>query len=106
MTRMLFLMPLALGAAVPAIGAEPLPVATRNVVTADLDLSTGQGRAALDRRLARAAADVCGRAADIDLDGRNAVRDCRTEALGQARITAEQRIASVNAGQAIEVAAR
>lgn len=104
MTKMLFLIPLALGAAIPAQAAEPLSVERRVVATADLDLSSAAGRAALDRRLARAAAQVCGKAADIDLAGRNAVRACRVEALNEAR-RAGQRLAD-GGTQSIEVAVR
>jgi len=105
-TKMMFLIPLALGAAIPAIAAEPLSIESRTVATADLDLSSEAGRASLDRRLARAVSDVCGRAADIDLEGRNDVRACKVAALGKARAVVGERIANLDAARAIEVAAR
>ncbi len=106
MTKMMFLFPLALGAAFPAIAAEPLPVESRTVVTADLDLSSEAGRATLDRRLAGAARDVCGRAADIDLEGRNDVRACKVAALGKARAAADEHIANLDTARPIQVATR
>lgn len=102
----LFLIPLALGAAMPALAAEPLPVESRTVITADLDLTTANGREALDRRLVRAAADVCGAAAQVDLDGRNAVRACRVEVLAGARLAADRQVALHSVGAPIELAAR
>jgi UrcA family protein len=74
----------------PTIAA---PAAARNVSivhTADLDLSSQAGRDALDRRLVTAAYDVCGTASDVDLAGKNKVRQCRTDVLAQARAQSEQ----------------
>lgn len=71
--------------AVPAY-SEPAPVQSVSIVrTADLDLSTTGGRAALDHRLVLAAFEVCGTAADVDLSGQNQVRACRLSVLAQAR---------------------
>ena len=78
----------------------------RTVITADLDLTTANGREALDRRLVRAAADVCGAAAQVDLDGRNAVRACRVEVLAGARLAADRQVALHSVGAPIELAAR
>lgn len=78
--------------AVPAL-AEPAhapDVKVSVVQTADLDLSTDAGRRALDQRLVIAAYDVCGRASDLDLKGKNAVRQCRSDVLAQARARSEQ----------------
>jgi UrcA family protein len=44
--------------AVPAAAAEPAQIGVRY---ADLDLSTGDGRATLDRRIEEAARAMCGR---------------------------------------------
>jgi UrcA family protein len=76
--------------AVPAL-AESAPTESVSIVhTADLDLSTAQGRAALDHRLVIAAREVCGAASDFDLAGRNKVRQCRADVLAKARAQGEQ----------------
>lgn len=65
------------------------PTRTQVVAYADLDLASADGRAKLDRRIKRAAAEVCGTASDFDLVGLNDVQSCRTltadAALTQAR---------------------
>jgi UrcA family protein len=88
--------------AAPAL-AEPTQ-AVSVVRTADLDLSTIAGRQALDHRLVLAAYEVCGTASDVDLAGKNAVRQCRTDVLAKARARGEQ-LAS-NGGSSIVVAGR
>lgn len=77
--------------AVPAF-AEPVPTTENvNIVhTADLDLSTKAGRNALDHRLVLAAYDVCGTAFDVDLVGKNKVRECRADVLAKARAKGEE----------------
>ena len=76
--------------AVPAF-AEPVPAENVNIVhTADLDLSTKAGRNALDHRLVLAAYDVCGSAFDVDLVGKNKVRECRADVLAKARAKGEE----------------
>jgi UrcA family protein len=75
---------------VPAI-AEPIPAQNVSIVhTADLDLSTRGGQEALDHRLVVAAYDVCGTASDVDLAGKNKVRQCRGDVLAKARAQSEQ----------------
>ena len=79
----------------PTVAQPAAPaINTQTVSTADLDLSTEAGRSALDHRLVNAAIDVCGTAADVDLAGRNAVRECRHEVLAEARAKAGQAIAA------------
>jgi UrcA family protein len=77
---------LGLVAAVCAAGdAQAQPVATRTVSYAGLDLTRAEGRAVLDRRLARAAETVCdaGRSGNFaSLAGRRA---CAERALAEAR---------------------
>jgi UrcA family protein len=91
---------------VPAL-AETTPSPTVNLVrTADLDLSTRDGRDALDRRLVIAANEVCGPAADVDLNGRNEVRQCRKDVLASARARTDAVIAGRAANPMILVAAR
>ena len=83
------------GAALKAVPALAEPAAAQDVnvsivETADLDLSTSAGKRALDQRLVIAARDVCGSASDADLEGKNAVRDCRADVLAKARAKGEQ----------------
>lgn len=76
--------------AVPSF-AEPAPAPYVSIVhTGDLDLSTKAGRNALDHRLVLAAYDVCGTASDVDLVGKNKVRECRSDVLAKARSEGEQ----------------
>lgn len=82
---------LATSAVIKAAPAFAEPIQAVSVVrTADLDLASNAGRAALDHRLIVAAQEVCGTAADVDLAGRNAVRQCRTDVLAKARARSEQ----------------
>jgi UrcA family protein len=76
--------------AAPAV-AEPAPtnVNVSIVRTADLDLSTDNGRRQLDQRLVSAAREVCGTASDADLAGKNKVRQCRHDVLASARASGE-----------------
>ena len=81
--------------AAPAL-AEPAVAATNVsfVHTADLDLSSASGQRVLDVRLAQAARDVCGTASDVDLAGKNDIRQCRKDVLAKARGEREQLIAA------------
>ena len=84
---MKILLPLALLAsaftAAPA-WAQPPASATITVHTADLDLGSRAGVAALDRRINAAIGLVCGDASDADVHGKNVVVRCRAEARAQA----------------------
>lgn len=94
-------------ASAPARSA-PISAATEAVQvipTADLDLGSAAGRQALDRRIGRAVIELCGEASDADLVGRNAVRECRTDALQQAYRARDQRLA-LRSGAPIQLAAR
>jgi UrcA family protein len=85
--------------------AEP-PVTVSSIVqTADLDLSTAKGQRALDRRLQQAVNEVCGTASDVDIAGKNDVRQCRVDTLASLAGERDQRIAR-SSGSPIEVAAR
>ena len=101
-----FLITAAVLKAAPAF-AEPVTGAEVNVAlvrTADLDLSTGAGQRQLESRLVQAAREVCGAASDADLEGKNQVRQCRTEVL--ARASAERdRLLAANRGGIIAVTA-
>ena len=89
--------------AAPAAAFEPVTV-TSIVETADLDLSSVNGQRELDRRIIQAARTVCGEASDVDLEGKNAVRDCRSETIAQASSQREQLIAAAKSGAPILVA--
>jgi UrcA family protein len=85
-----FLATAALIKVAPAL-AEPAPVQNVSIVrTADLDLSSGAGRAALNHRLVTAAYEVCGTPSDADLVGKNEARTCRSDVLARARATSQQ----------------
>jgi UrcA family protein len=90
--------------ATPAL-AEPPVTITSTVQTADLDLSSKAGQRALDRRLSIAAKEVCGTASDVDIAGKNDVRNCRAEVLASVATDRDQRIAAAS-DQPIEFAAR
>ena len=91
--------------AAPAL-AEPAgpAVAVSVVPTHDLDLSSDAGQRQLDIRLARAARDVCGAASDVDLAGKNEVRECRNAVLAEARAWTRQALTAAP-GAAIAVTA-
>ena len=100
----IFLATLLAFTATPAL-AEPPAIATSTVQTADLDLSTAKGQRALDMRLSQAVKEVCGTASDVDVEGKNDVRRCRTETLARLASERDQRIAAASS-QPIEVASR
>ena len=54
------------------------------VASADLDLASQGGVRRLDRRIAAAAADLCGPMSDADPAGKDAVRRCRRDAVQSA----------------------
>ena len=100
-----YLLPLIALAAIASPVAAQAELETRVVAVADLDLASDAGRRALDRRLTRAVVEVCGTASDVDLAGKNEVRDCRVRTLADARAQGEIRIAARNP-DAIRVAVR
>ena len=80
-------------AAIKAAPALAQPVQPQNVSvvhTADLNLASQAGRRVLDQRLVIAACEVCGEAADVDLAGQNAARQCRKDVLAAARGKSDQ----------------
>ncbi len=91
----------------PAAGqaAEPEMV-TSIVATADLDLTTVDGQRALDRRIVRAAREVCGTASDADLAGKNDVRQCRAETIAKAGLQREQLLAARSGSPVLVASAR
>jgi len=90
--------------AVPAFAENaPAPINVSIVHTADLDLTSDAGKRQLDQRLGQAAREVCGTASDVDLEGRNDVRQCRAEVLARAR---SQGAELASRGAPITIAAR
>ena len=84
---------LATAAVIKAVPAFAEPISTQNVSivhTADLDLNTRAGQKTLDHRLVIAAFDVCGTASDVDVVGKNKVRQCRGDVLAKARAESGQ----------------
>jgi UrcA family protein len=72
--------------AAPALAQEPASETNISLVrTGDLNLGSAEGQRTLDRRLAKAAREVCGTASDVDVAGKNDVRKCRDETLAKAR---------------------
>lgn len=69
----------------------------------DLDLKTERGARTLDRRIWRAAVEVCGTASDFDIAGKNDIRECRRETRLLATAQADAVIASATRGEPIRV---
>jgi len=90
--------------ATPALAEQPVTVST-TVQVADLDLSSKSGQRALNHRLSLAAKEVCGTASDVDIAGKNEVRQCRAKTLASLASERDQRIAAAS-NQPIEVASR
>lgn len=89
----------------PTVAQAFEPVTATSIVrTADLDLSNDSGQRELDRRIVRAAREVCGEASNVDLEGGNAVRQCREETIALAASQREQLLAAARSGSPIVVA--
>ena len=89
----------------PTAGQALEPVTATSIVrTADLDLSSDSGQRELDRRIVQAAREVCGEASNVDLEGKNAARACREEAVAAVDSQREQLLAAARAGSPILVA--
>lgn len=74
------------------------------VQTADLDLSSDRGQRELDRRIARAAREVCGQVSDVDLAGQNDARKCVVDTVAGATSQREQLLAAARTGTPIQIA--
>jgi UrcA family protein len=70
----------------PAFAQPPAASTTIVVRTADLDLGSPAGAAALDRRIRIAVDMACGDASAADLHGRNRVLRCRADTLAAAAV--------------------
>ena len=89
----------------PTVAQAADPATVSSIVqTADLDLASSDGQRELDRRIVRAARDVCGVASDADLAGKNAVRECRVETLAQVASQRDQLLAAARMGEPIRIA--
>jgi UrcA family protein len=89
----------------PTVAEAFEPVTVTSIVrTVDLDLSSDAGLQELDRRIVQAAHEVCGEASNVDLEGRNAVRQCRSDTIAQAASQREQVLAVAKTGSPILVA--
>ena len=94
----------ALAALMPLVPAHAeVSKNTQTVAFRDLDLSSAKGRKALDLRIYRAAADVCGTASDLDLVGQNDLKKCRVQTANAARADVDTQMAA--RAQTIQVAA-
>jgi UrcA family protein len=80
-------------------------VAVSLVRTSDLNLETATGQRQLDQRLAHAAREVCGQASDVDIEGKNQVRQCRDETLAKAQVQKSSILASAGRGAVIAITA-
>jgi UrcA family protein len=90
----------------PALAEPVSPQVNVSLVhTADLDLRTDAGQRQLDLRFSQAAREVCGTASDVDLEGKNDVRHCRTQVLARANAQRDQLLAAAGRGAIIAVTA-
>jgi UrcA family protein len=83
--------------AVPAVAQTPAAqseIAVSLVRTSDLNLGSVAGQRTLDLRIANAAREVCGAASDIDVAGKNDIRECRSEVIAKARLQKTALLAS------------
>lgn len=88
------------------VAAQDRPVERRAVAVADLDLSRPDHVDRLDRRIARAARELCAdRTSSIDLSGRAAMRDCRSATRASAA-SARSAVIAANRPAATRTASR
>jgi len=80
-----------------AIALAEQPVSVR-VSYADLNLTSGSGQQALQRRIADAAQSVCGVSDHRDLRFASAVSDCRTATIADVRPAYESAVATARRG--------
>ena len=97
---------LAAAAMAASLATLAAPAAAQNaegilVHYGDLDLTGATGRQALDRRIAGAAAELCGSFRAVELNWANEVRACRAETIA---LTQPQRNAAVGRSGSVEVA--
>ena len=105
MKTLLPLAALATSFAVPAV-SQPAASATIAVHTADLDLRSPAGLAALDRRINAAIEIACGDLSDVDLHGKNVAQRCRTATRAQAAAQRSNAVALARRGGGTTLAAQ
>ena len=89
----------------PTVAQALEPVTATSIVqTADIDLSSDSGQRELDRRIVQAAREVCGEPSNVDLEGKNEVRQCREDTIAQAASQREELLAAAKSGAPILVA--
>lgn len=104
MQKLLILAALAAASVGQPVSAQTAP-ANPSVAVAhkDLDLRTEAGTRALDRRIWRAVVEVCGKAPDYDIEGKNDVRQCRRDTRTLASAQADVVIAGASRERSIQV---
>ncbi|HKX88257.1 MAG TPA: UrcA family protein [Sphingopyxis sp.] len=104
MQKLLILAALAAASVGQPVSAQTAP-ANPSVAVAhkDLDLRTEAGTRALDRRIWRAVVEVCGKAPDYDIEGKNDVRQCRRDTKRVASAQADVVVANASRDQLIQV---
>ncbi|HEY0594403.1 UrcA family protein [Sphingopyxis sp.] len=104
MQKLLILAALATVSIGQPVAAQTAP-ANPSVAVAhrDLDLRTAAGTRTLDRRIWRAVVEVCGKAPDYDIEGKNDVRQCRRDTKRVASARADVVVASASRGELIQV---
>ena len=95
-------------AASPALAQEPVAVAGGTIVirTADLDLSRHRDVRGLDRRIRAAVKLACGTGSDVDVAGKNRIRQCRADTLASIAEQRDQAIALARAQSGARLAAK
>ena len=88
-----------------AAAANPAQAETRTVSYADLDLSSPEGQAVFDSRIASAIRQVCGRAFPTDLQSRREVDRCRSETLADVQAQRNDALAQAH-NDRIQLSAR
>ena len=81
-----------------------MPVARKSGKFLTDSVKFGEPMDALDRRIVQAAIEVCGDASNVNLEGKNAVRQCRDDTIAQAASQREQLLAAARSGSPIIVA--
>src|SRR5688572_6651353 len=88
----------------PAAAQDPAGARTIVIRTADLDLTSRAGIAALDRRIGAAVRTACGAASDVDVEGKNDVRQCRADTLAAVAAQRDEAIALAQRASQVQLA--
>jgi UrcA family protein len=90
----------------PAAAQDPVGAGTIVIRTADLDLTSRAGVVALDRRISAAVRTACGAASDVDLEGKNDVRQCRADTLAGIAAQRDEAIALAQRASQVRLASQ